>query len=147
MDRTQKIRLTKTIIIIAVVALIITAVNVFLTIEAKRMFRNDLTTLVYRSTNGLYSLKAGDLNVNLMSGFVSVRDISLDLNQERLSEFYQIDSLPRYYGSIKMKELNFNGVDFRYRKNPEKRKFFLRSIDIIKPQFIIIDNEEGLNTD
>ena len=147
MNKEKKKILIKILLFILTLILIVNILNVALTIGLKKMLRDDLTKIVDKSTEGLYALNTGNLHINLLSGFVSVEDISLDINQDRLSELYYMDSLPRYYGSIKIKELSFDGLDFRYRKNPQKRKFFLKRITIDRPEFIVIDNKNGIQTD
>jgi hypothetical protein len=124
---------------------IIEALNIFLTTSAKKILRDDLVRNVYRMTDGLYSLDFGRLDINLFSGYASLNDITLRLNNSRLEELYQVDSLPQYYGSVAVKSLNLEGVNFMYRKWKQKELHF-RRIHIVAPQFTVMDNAGGIPT-
>jgi hypothetical protein len=117
--------------------------NILLTTEARRLLRDDLTRNVARMTEGLYSLEFGNLTISLLTGYASLDDITLRLNSGRLNELYRVDSLPQYYGSIQIKSVNLEGVNFMYR-NWKKKELHFRHIHIIEPQLTIIDNAEGI---
>ncbi|GHS99713.1 hypothetical protein FACS189421_10660 [Bacteroidia bacterium] len=117
--------------------------NILLTTSARRLLRDDLTRNVARMTDGLYSLDFGDLDINLLTGFASLDDITLTLNAARLNELYRVDSLPEYYGSAKIKSVNLEGVNFMFRKWKQKELHF-RHIHIVAPQLTLINNTEEI---
>ena len=131
------------IILVLVVIGCVEAVNIFLTVRAKRLLRNDLLRNVTRMTDGLYSLDFGNLDINLVGGAASINDIRLRLNTDRLNELYERDSLPHFYGSLTVKSLKLEGVNFMYR-NWKRKELEFRRIRILSPQVIMNDNVDGI---
>jgi hypothetical protein len=146
MNSKRKKRLIKTGLFVVVLAVLIGAITVFLTSEAKKIARNRLIKQVGLVTDGLYNLDFGNLDINLLSGSVDLEDITLNLNQKRLSELYLVDSLPKFYGYLKIDKISLEGVDFIYRKKPQNRKLLFRRIDIAGPQITVIDNAQGIQS-
>jgi hypothetical protein len=128
--------------LVAVIGLL----NIFLIAEAKKIARNRLIKHVGLVTDGLYSLDFGNLDINLQNASVDLKDITLNLNQKRLNELYRVDSLPKFYGYLKIDKISLEGVAFIYRKKPENRKLLCRRIDIIRPQITVIDNAQGIKS-
>ncbi|MDR0427471.1 MAG: hypothetical protein LBH12_02585 [Dysgonamonadaceae bacterium] len=129
----------KILLLAAVFSLITSVVNLVLTVGIKTKFEKDMIAGVTKATNGLYALKIGDIEVSMLQKSILLKDISFDVAEERLNSLVKKDSLPRYYGSLQVKELHFNGLGINYRKSIRKRKLSLDKVKIVQPELTIID--------
>jgi hypothetical protein len=103
---------------------IIEILNITLAIYARRIMQDDLMDKVSQTTNGLYSLETGRLNVNLLFGYASLDKITLRLNPARLEELYREDSIPKFYASIAIQNIQVHDIEKMYWKWKEHKIYF-----------------------
>ncbi len=137
MDKKVKHLIKKTVIIVASVVLVLVVVNMWFANRAERYIRTHLTEAVEEVTGGLYNLELGKLKIDILQGYLSAKDIRLNINTERYKQLEQLDSLPDYTGIIKIKSLRLTGVNFKY-SHKLGRKLGFRRLIIEEPEVIAL---------
>ncbi|GHT74190.1 hypothetical protein AGMMS50262_06650 [Bacteroidia bacterium] len=134
----KKKKLTRVGLVVIIVAAAVALTGFFLARNAENILKERITQNVSQMTDGLYHLTFRKLDLNILTGFLNIDDINLQLNEERLNELSQKDSIPRLYGTVKIKNVHFEGVDFVYKRKRKKRELNFHRLEIIRPQIALI---------
>jgi hypothetical protein len=81
------------------------------TLDLRPLFIQKLQQVVNKSTHGLYSLSVGDMEVDVLSSQVSLRDVSLRPNEAVLQQLRTAGELPANVFTISFKGLDIDGIN------------------------------------
>jgi len=80
--------------------------------QGSRVLKNYLTEVVPKQTKGLYRLDIGDLNVTLIPGWISIRDVKLIPDTARYRQLQNADSAGPTLFTVSVSKIQVRGVDF-----------------------------------
>lgn len=113
-------------------------VNWYITYRLEDKLASVLAKNVSDATDGFYQLSFKKLSVGLLGGELSIEDLSLKPDSAVFAQWKANDSLPEEYVQVKIKAINFKGVNFKFRKSFKQLNFSLfeikfPDIEMIKP--------------
>lgn len=81
------------------------------TLDLRPLFIQKLQQVVNKSTHGLYNLTVGDMEVDVLSSQVSLRDVSLRPDEAVLQQLRSAGELPANIFTISFKGLEIGGIN------------------------------------
>jgi len=133
--------ITRIIIFIACILLLLVGVNLIVSSKAENYLHSELEKIIETNSKGLYRMKIGKVDVDFLSGSARVNDIRVQLNYEKFNLLEELDGLPEIYGSAKITSISLLGLDYTKLLLSGKRKFKLKELRILNPEFYVFHEE------
>ncbi len=135
MDSKKKKRLLYILLTVGALAIILTILNLFLVKKLEKYLEKELVERTSVASDGFYKLSFDNLSISFMKGELSMEGITLYPDSTVLDEWKVQKRLPKIYGDITIKGIDFKGINLVWRRNFTKLDF--KTFEIQSPKMHI----------